>query len=296
MVTAVPVAVSFRSVPRFTRVSANVHLFNHTRRPITVAMIRPTCGCTSSQMHDRRIEAGKSGTLTVTLETSDFLGLVHKGLGVTFRGDVPGVFIPVTAVVRRELEMSPLSLDLGTIRLGSSGATTLHVDRVTGARLPDLAVEPVPEVSAVVHRRGPKGADVTVVARPTGWAGQRSPVLTIDTGVPSVPKLTVPLAFQAVGRYRLVPSDVNFGVVSGSARQTVRILVPGVDEGHLPRVQSLPRGISATVARAAGGAEVTASCRATRGRKDLVAGSIRLTTGDPVEPIIKIPVYAALKG
>jgi len=70
-------------------VRADFTIMNVGDAVLEISEVRPTCGCTTADKWDRRIEAGRSGVIPLQFNSAGYLGPVTKTVTVVCN-DLPG--------------------------------------------------------------------------------------------------------------------------------------------------------------------------------------------------------------
>jgi hypothetical protein len=160
-----------------------------------------SCGCTASLLSRQEIPPGGQGRLEVTFKAGAMKGPFHKT--VTVISDDPGS--PLRLVIKGKvlplITVEPESVDFGEVRPGGEVRRTV----VLRPARPGVELRPLrPQtgnlpIEASQPRPGPSGSWVLeLVARPERIQDPLTSALSIPTGNPTVPTLTLRFSGRVV--------------------------------------------------------------------------------------------------
>jgi hypothetical protein len=95
------------------------HTFEYTNSgtdTLVVNGVKPTCGCTIAQDYDKEVKPGRTGKVSLSLNSSGFDGYIAKSIIV--KTNVPGnpdAILTLEGTVRESVNVSPKKLSFGTI-------------------------------------------------------------------------------------------------------------------------------------------------------------------------------------
>ncbi|MDB4794295.1 DUF1573 domain-containing protein [Pirellulaceae bacterium] len=115
----------FGTVARGAKVVHFFELKNPTDRPIHIASVRSSCGCTFASIVDPVIPVGGTGKIAAELKTRSFLG--KKEATITVSLDQPQfaeIQLRVSAYIRRDIVFSPGELRFANVPAGKTQSIT----------------------------------------------------------------------------------------------------------------------------------------------------------------------------
>jgi hypothetical protein len=206
----------FGSVERGTVVEQSFPFENAGDAPLRVENVKGSCGCTVGLVSDRDVKPGRSGAVTVRLDTTRLSGRVTKTVTVyTNDPGTPAFGLTLTGEVMTDLIVSPAPLYLGRVHQGTAARREITVTPGrpgTAARVtwventnPALhaALEPLP---------GGGGQRIVVTLDPHIPLGRLNDQLTLHTTSARTPDLIVPVFGSVEGDVVVLPPQITFGV------------------------------------------------------------------------------------
>jgi len=90
------------------KVERKLTIKNVGSEPLVIERIQPSCGCTATLLADKNVNPGKTTSLSITFDSKNFSGPVHKTVSI-FSNDPDSATkeIVFTANVARALESTP---------------------------------------------------------------------------------------------------------------------------------------------------------------------------------------------
>ena len=175
------------------------HVFGFTNKGTTtleILGVEPSCGCQAASLSSRKVRAGQSGQIEVTVETGGLTGVVDKS--VTIRTNdprQPSVSLSIRAEVQPEITVSSASIYFETVpnrkEVTKEIIITIPAERsikILSAESSDesvaVKVEPVPESNG-------KRIKLTATQKPDGKTGYRSGTIIVKTTSPTTPELSI---------------------------------------------------------------------------------------------------------
>ena len=295
-VIVTPERVDFGRVAEGIVVEKTVRLRNTGKTPLAVGQVHSSCGCTTTQA-PLILAPGTDAPLTVRFNSRDRVGDIHQSVSVSFsngtKAPLPPLTLETAGTVTREVALSAKSLDLGSRDDASASLTVARLDKQP------LTVSPqnVPaSLQVTVSPNGPDSAAVRVTRRGPRVAGVREEEVTLGLNHPLLPTVTVPVRWENASAYQVAPPSINFGAVKPAATllQSVRVSLPAGYPLSNFRVLSAPPGWQAHVTPLPSDKRVAlVSLRGSLRKETLLHSRLVLATGNPREPEIIIPIYAA---
>jgi hypothetical protein len=232
----------FGSVPRGPVVSHPFRFVNNTGRPVHVAGVRVSCGCTSARAMHQWIAAGQESAILATMDTRRFIGTKTVTIYVTF--DQPNfeeVRLWVTANSRDDFVIQPETLAFGRTKRGSAPSASVTVSllgdlnwKVQSASCESNYV--VPTFKLVRREGGESAYQVTARMRPDAPAGRWYTDVWLDTNNPSLPRVHIPLTIEIEANLTVSPSAVVLGQLKAGTEAERKVIVRGVAPFRITRV------------------------------------------------------------
>lgn len=285
------------------------HRFRFVNRgpdPVVITDLRPTCGCLTPRLEQRRFQAGEAGTLLLEVNTlAQPEGPASWGVRLLYRaGEVEGELpLVLKARVQSEITVQPASLTLTTET--ALGHEITLIDR----RRRPLTIMAVQTKAPQLHtrvgeaRRDPAGYWVRPIALEVGAdypEGRHEEELHLFTSDPDYRELRVPLTVvkRSAQAVACTPAAVTLEG-SGTAPLPARIVLlaaSGDREVVVERVEADDPAISCTWAPGPG-PRVTLKVRAERARikAPSLQSAIRVFLRKPAVQTVTIPVSCTLR-
>lgn len=196
--------------------------------------------------------------------------------------------------VARDLTVTPSQISLGTLRGGECRQFALTLTRSDGQPL-DVRPEPSSSLfSAQARRVSDRETRIVATLTVPPVSGPRQDALALRVDCAGLPVLTVPVEYTVLGAYRLSQDTLNFGAIPAAQQAHAGLHIGGADVTRL-HVLHAPDGMMISLARAPNGDCVLDAKYTPKGEKgSLIESRIVLRTGNPSQPEIVIPVYAAV--
>ena len=290
-IVAVPASVELARVAEGAELKAVVQLTNKGKTLVKVANVATSCGCTTSTIASDVLKPGQTVALKVGYNSKGFSGLEEKMIAVSFADGSSDLEIPVRADVYSLVKLSPAEIDFGNARLGQTKTVTVEMKRLDGGALLIPRFDKIREFEIKAERRAANQIALQVTLRPKEFAGSRSHVFELQTGLEELPQMSLPMHAIVRGQFQIEPSQLNFGMVSGSAEK--KTAIASRQGAPLPqlRIKSVPPGFAATLNRGKDGYSLVARSNGTA-KTGIVNDAVVIQTDDEKEPLIEIPLLA----
>lgn len=207
----------FGSVPRGPVLQHQFVIKNSTQQTVSLGAIRVSCGCTGTQLNQSVLNPGEQTTLIARMDTSRFRGSKTVTIYVKFlRPETQEVRLWVKANSREDVAVTPESLEFGTVKSGETrtAKAILHFFGGQGLEISD------PKTSSgylEATLKEIKGTDqeriyeLTAVVRPDLPAGRWYADVWVETNIPQMPKLRVPLNVEVEAELVVSPGEATLG-------------------------------------------------------------------------------------
>ena len=200
--------------------------------PLRIQGVHAACGCTAVEADKGKIyQAGESGFVDVTLDSSDFAGKMMKVVTVLTNEKItPDRTLTVRAHVLSEFEVNPPLADFGDV-VGGEGATRIiRVSPIGDYALKLKGTEFAKEVLDVGLTRDKRDWIVTVSLKPGLKPGFFKESVIVRTGSKSLPELVIPVRGTIRGNIVAAPNYLEFGALAFSDKVKRDISLSGLEE------------------------------------------------------------------
>lgn len=263
---------------------------------LAIKDLAPTCYCTSVNTDLWDIPPGKTATIKVRIDPSDFVGPISKGVEIlTNDPKNPELLVDVDLTVRPGIAVMPPELDFG--RVAASGSKSLQVDIkaprarefevlevAADADFLEIATEPL----SLEDRHG---AMLFVKVLPGAPRGSFEATITAKTSDPSRATITIPVHGQGPGGLTARPERLTFAVTpAGADAGTVDITGGGPIEVRSTSDQLLTRVEELEQGRYRVHVQVAEEARAGR-----VLAKLVVSTPGENEPSLEVPVMGIVR-
>jgi hypothetical protein len=189
----------FGSVARGPTVSFPFRFTNNTGKPVHVASVRVSCGCTSATALQTDVEPGQTGIIKASMDTRRFYGLKTVTIFVQFdRPQWDEVRLQVHANSRDDIGINPEAFALGTATHGSQPTATVSVTLGGGDQWKIEGIERDSnyiqlKAKEISRDAGGVTYQVTASLRPDTPVGKWYSDVWLKTNNPSLAKVRIPL-------------------------------------------------------------------------------------------------------
>jgi hypothetical protein len=211
---------SFGDVLRGQKVSHSFEFTNIGTGPLEIMGVHAPCGCTVVEAGTGKVyQPGESGTIVVTLDTTDFTNQIVKPVTVvTSEPITPDRTLTVSAMVRAEIMADPPIADFGELTdLPATRTITLR------RKSKDIQVKDIKfdkrylQVELQNDSDNPTLKVDLLPGIPVGFFKSLIEVTNTSTGLPELP---IPVRANKMGLVSHSPSYLEFGAIN--ANQTVK--------------------------------------------------------------------------
>ncbi len=300
----------FGTVPKGEKLRATFEVKNTGKGPLEISQVRPTCGCTVANF-DRTIAPGATGKVVAEVDTTGFTGPISKVV-LLFCNDpaAPQVNLVIKADVRSFIEVLPRPLIIfrsvlqgesatEKVTLVSTDGSDFKVDGATASGGPyKLAVRELPEKERIADRKGSQ-YELTVTVPADAPEGMLNHKITVKTTSPKAPEVTVNVTGAVRPGVQVIPGEVNFGTVDGTALVGRNVLIINNRQGtelQLSDVKVDNANFSTEVTPLQAGQrfQVAVSMKAgvAKGPQKAI---VKISTNDPLRKTLEIPVQAVVQ-
>lgn len=221
----------FGSVPRGIVCLHQFTIHNPFDKPMTLASVRSSCVCASATLNKREIPPGENATLTVSVDTSKYVGQRIFTIFVLLEQPlVQELQFQVQAESREDITLSPQQLAFGRITRGQAAEASVTITRYS---VPSWQITAIENDNAYIEaqltelRRDASQVQYRLTARlrPDVPAGSWYAELWLRANDGS--RILVPLTVEVESALVVSPKEVNLGRVAGGVALERRVIVRG---------------------------------------------------------------------
>jgi Protein of unknown function (DUF1573) len=286
-----PAKVDLGIVVEGADASGILQIYNPSNQTIIIESAATSCGCTTAYAPHQVLPNGKED-IQIKFHSQDRVGNIKQVVHIKAQGFFEPIDIPVVGKCKKEISLSSRMITMNEKHKG-----VLIVERISNKPLKISSIEHAKSIIAKVTPLSLTRSQIDFSLQGTSLAGSHEEIVTIHTDDPALPIVKVPILWRTEGTYRLSPVAVNFGLVAKDSSQKTTIAITGSDVSKLkimtPEVSDSTLETS-LVRQNLQKALLIVAWRASNRGSPLLQGTVKLSTGNSAEPIIIIPVYAAI--
>lgn len=228
-----PTSHDFGTVARGSKAQFRFQVKNIYEEDAHISGVRSSCGCTTPHVSKADLKSFETAEVIADFNTRDFLGHKTATLTVTFDKPFPAeVQLQIAGFIQGDVVLQPGSLDLGTVDVGKSVETKLHVTYLgrENWRIVDVkTLDPHFEVEINELARTPGKTSYELLVRLTKDApvGYIKDQLVLVTNDPRAAELPVDLEGRVISDITISPSQLFIGVVHPGQKVTKKLVVRG---------------------------------------------------------------------
>lgn len=162
-----PAEVDFGAIGNDAPASMAVTLRNAGEGKAVVSAVRPSCGCTASDVGKHELGPGETTELTVTVDPAKIPGFKKKtSVIILAKGTKKrSLRIPVKVLIDPEFEVVPKRLDFGQLAQGEGSEMTILVRQLGDESITVTDVVPLRRASSRIVEKW-EGVEVSITPRP----------------------------------------------------------------------------------------------------------------------------------
>ncbi len=276
----------------------NFVLRNDGDTPLSIEALEPTCYCTSAKADGWQIAPGATTTIHVTIDPSDFVGMVTKGVKIlTNDPRTPKQLVDVDLDIRPGIAVVPPELDAGSVP--ATGSKRFQIDlkaartrpfkvKSAAAAVPFVSVEQEP-----LELEERSGTRLVVKVLPGAPPGPFATKIAVETDDPARPRIEIPVRGVGAGGVAIDPARIVFesaaaGASLGSVAVSGKALkVTGVRTSS-PQIEAVLQPNADGTYRI----NVKLAAGAKPGR---VMAKVIVATNDTAQPEVSVPVMGLVR-
>ena len=155
--------------------------------PLQIEKVKTSCGCTAAEPSHREILPGQQGALSVTFSSGHFRDRVTKLVYVDTNDPAePRVTLTITGVVKVEVQVTPISIYVGQMQLGTKAIRSVDILPVEVSKFKLLVTkvtDPARKVlrTGTIKKGGKQGYRLVVQYGPVAKPGRVSASVLVQT-------------------------------------------------------------------------------------------------------------------
>jgi hypothetical protein len=266
---------------------------------LSIEGIEPTCYCTTGKADGWSIPPGGSTTVHVTVDPSDWVGEIVKGVEVeTNDPAAKHVLLDAKMTVRPGIAVVPPELDFGAVPAAGSKALTVDIKapKARPFKVTSLAAE-VPYVTATeeaLQTDDRVGVKVFVRVAAGAPAGPFATKLVVQTDDAAKPQIEIPVRGSGAGGLQVQPDRIVFDTATAGT-DVGSIAVRGGKNLQLTSVKASNPSLEATLQPQADGSYQVQVRIAKSAKPGRVMAKLAIATSDAAQPEITVPVMGVVK-
>jgi hypothetical protein len=224
----------FGAVPRGPALTHPFRLVNKTSKPIHIAGVRVSCGCTTAQVLKPSLSPGEETVILARMDTTRFTGVKTVTIHVQFdRPSFDEVRLWVQAIARDDFNLTPDTLAFGQVKRGSSPvvSATLTFQSSVSTQILDVRSETnyiQPGLKEVSRQANQATYQLSARLRGDAPVGKWFTDIWLKTNNPSIPQIRIPVTVEIESSLSISPEAVVIGTVKAAAESERRVIVRGV--------------------------------------------------------------------
>lgn len=266
---------------------------------LSIEAIEPTCYCTTGKADSWAIAPGKSTQVHVTVDPSDWVGEILKGVEIeTNDPDNKHVMLDVKMKVRPGIAVVPPELDFGAVP--ATGAPPRTVDIKAAKERPFKVTALTSDVAFVTVQQEPLQTDDRVGVKLVVKAGAGVPAgpfagkIVLETDDTARPRIEIPVRGMGPGGLAADPARIQFESAAAGAELGV-IKLTGAKGVKVTGAKASSPALEITVQAQPDGSSVVRVKLAAATKPGRVTAKITIATTDAAQPEITVPVLGLVK-
>lgn len=274
-------------------------LRNEGDAPLSLQALEPTCYCTSAKAEAWEVPAGGETKIHVTIDPSDFVGPIHKGLEIlTNDPKNPKQLVQVSLVVRPGIAVVPPELDFGAVP--AAGSRTSTVDLKASRQRPFQVVSAKSEAPWVsvnqeaLELEERSGVRLYVKVQPGVPPGPFTTRIVVETNDAAKPRIEIAVRGSGAGGLRIEPARMVFEKAAPGA--DIGTITLSGDKGlQVTGVRSSSPQVEAALASAGDGRYAIQVKLASNAKPGRVLAKLVVSTSDATQREVTVPVMGLVR-
>ncbi|WP_207691158.1 DUF1573 domain-containing protein [Desulfonema limicola] len=270
---------------------------------LEIENISTDCGCTAALISNQKILPNGKGEIEITFKTGRYEGK-QKGTITIYSNDLNNkkVSLIVEGEVKRDIAVIPEGLALGDIEQGKSINNTVKILQLSSEALVINKLEfnkkYIDVKKSLFEDKNSRGIKLDISLKDNILAGIFNEIITIHTNLKKYPKLDIPIWGNIIGGIQVIPSSFSFGKVLKGVKFSEYITILSKDKKNLEglkitcdlpfiKTNLLPDKDNKSIK-----IELYVDKISPSGK---ISSQLTIHTNDPLQKIIKIPIYGLIK-
>ena len=231
---------NFGDVIRGQTVTKDFSFRNTGKGPLEIHGVHAACGCTAVELEKGRVyQPGETGTIQISLDTTDFEGKMFKTVTVvTSEKVLPDRTITVKANVNREFKVTPPLIDFGDVTVGSSLDKSFVMESGKAFKLEVKGIRYNKDLFEVEQRTSENGFEFLVQLKPQAPHGFLKETIFVTTNSKHLRELKVPIRGNLTGHIEFSPNYLEFGTVAPKEKVKRKIVMAGKKAFQIKKTRS----------------------------------------------------------
>jgi len=240
----------FGLVPRGPTLTHYFQVTNNTGKPVHIAGVRVSCGCTTATALQNQLAPGESTSIQALMDTRRFSGHKQVTIYVTFdqpQWEEASVF--VRAYGTDDISISPTEFTFpAKVKQGDGAAAKVTVQflggnwQVQGAESDSGYIEP--KVKEVRRDNGSSVYEVTAALRKDTPPGRWFTDIWLATNQTGLPKVRIPLTVE-IESASTAPRTISFGDIKAGESAQRKFSVKGEKPFRVTKVEGADGEVTA---------------------------------------------------
>ncbi len=263
---------------------------------LSITALQPSCGCMIAQLTLNIVPPGKTTTITMTFDSVQFTGPIHKTLDIVSNDPAtPALRLDITGSITAHYQVTPDSIDFQRVHWKSGYETRIVVHGLNGHEPVIASATFDTDVPFDVSYGKKSDSDDDIISLKLKPASKPRPIvarLIIEFQDSEMSRLLVPVTGVIMGDISYFPPLIFFGNIRASdpISRTVMLRIENPDV-KIISVKSVPPILTTTFANSPNDAHVTEVRIAFKDtvKPGPIMGSIVIMTTSDQAKTIKIP-------
>lgn len=272
--------------------------------PVSISGVTASCGSTAALLSRPNIPPGSTGKIKATIETQRYEGrqratfIIHSN-----DPDEPQIELTIQGMIKRNVAVVPQGLNFGDVRKGGLATRRVRVLQLSEEPLAIKRIEADQMYLMVAASRfrdeNSRGFNIDITLKRQVPVGLFTDVITLHTNVKKRPRIDVPVWANILGRIQVQPKILSLGTISKGGKISQPITVSSSDgkRFHVLKITcDLPFiHLQSSVDKKNNVVTISGTIDkvSPAGR---LSGRIDISTDDPDQSVIHVPVYGVIKG
>lgn len=221
----------FGAVARGAKVQHEFTLNNRFDRPLKVAAVRSSCGCTAAFAKERVIAPGASTEIVAKFNTRSFLGKRSATITVVLTGPIQTeVQLNVTGYIRSDLVFFPGEIHFGKVTAESGKSIKTEISYAGSAqwKIVDILSAQKHLIADLVETERSSTAvtyQLTTTLKPTAPVGFFAGELIIVTNDQKRSRVPLPFSAKVIQPLSISPKSLELGTIATGTKLSKRVVI-----------------------------------------------------------------------